>query len=290
MVTVATLATAVTGTAARARARARARLATTTAPPPRDETRGATPPHQAVVVVRRRRPVHQGTRCTWESTSCSRRLGKETLPKSNLPDTCLQDKRLAQLCIQFVYHGSGFTMYVPNLLVQTLIGIDCVCEIVGPWCQVRLWCIYIAALRQEHHVPSTWNAWEIAFFMEKPKCIHIILLCRMCICFPSKQLMTVPVQGHSIHSCGCSQFSVVLVSPLPPPSPCHSPCHTYIGGHQDHWQDTTQPRKSAKGTAIFREGIILGQLLLNPGVQISGPQILYISHIDCVIFMPQGPI
>ena len=97
-VTVATVATAVTGTAARAH------LATTTAPP-RDETRGPTPPRQAVVVVRRRRPVHQGTRCTWESTSCSRRLGKETLPKSNSPDTYLQDKRLAQLCIQFVHHG-----------------------------------------------------------------------------------------------------------------------------------------------------------------------------------------
>ena len=186
MVTVATLATAVTGTAARARARARARLATTTAPPPRDETRGATPPHQAVVVVRRRRPVHQGTRCTWESTSCSRRLGKETLPKSNLPDTCLQDKRL--LCIQFVYHGSGFTMYVPNLLVQTLIGIDCVCEIVGPCVSMSgevvmyIHCsftagtpctIYLKCLRKLLSLWRNRNAYILSSFVE---CVFVFLV------------------------------------------------------------------------------------------------------------------
>jgi serine/threonine protein kinase len=31
------------------------------------------------------------------------------------------------LCIHSVHHGRGFTTCLTNVLVQTLIGIDCVC-------------------------------------------------------------------------------------------------------------------------------------------------------------------
>ena len=61
------------------------------------------------------------------------------------------------LCIHSVHHGRGFTTCLTNVLVQTLIGIDCVCvcEIVVQALMSGEVVMYIAALRRKtvYHLP-----------------------------------------------------------------------------------------------------------------------------------------
>ena len=49
---------------------------------------------------------HQGTRCTWASTNCWRRLARETLRKWNLQDTCQLDKMYVCVCIYLCINSS----------------------------------------------------------------------------------------------------------------------------------------------------------------------------------------
>ena len=147
-------------------------------------TEGEAPPRQTTAVVRPPPPRGLlGTRCTWASTSCSRQLGKGTLLKSNWPNTCLPDKRLA-FCV------NKTTVFTHHTVV---IHIFCVCM-----CR----CLIFSNSR---------NMWLNTNYTCQCADTNAIF------CFPSKRLIIVCCGGHLIHSCGV-RFSVVTLtadSPIP---------------------------------------------------------------------------